>query len=712
MTATITDKTADQQTSVPAAGQVDGFEDADGNFVTRNRTEGHVIECDGERAIIAADAGDNARGSDDYWAVGQLISVRVGESRIVGLIFQVDTQDGEWRPNDNNIVHIHIELVGEIRTENGKETFTTGIANYPFMGAVAHRIRASDLTAIYSTSAANSVQIGNLAQDASIPALISIDSLLSRHFAVVGTTGVGKSTAVTLLLRKIVTARPDIRILLLDPHNEFTAAFPEHAITIDSTTLELPFWMFQLDEFVEVIFRGRPPIPEEVDALRDFIPMAKDRYANENGVAQSALRKKEREVSSVTADTPVPYRMIDLIKLIQEREGQLDGKADRPVLRALKNRLEAILQDKRFRFMFQPKTPGDTLEKTISQIFRVPQNGKPVCVFEMSGLPSEVMNSVVSVLSRFAFDLAVSSDGSIPTLLVCEEAHRYIPADPDAGFWPTRAAIARIAKEGRKYGVFLSVITQRPGELDPTILSQCNSIFAMRLGNEHDKEIIRAAISGAAKSTTSFLSSIANREAIAFGEAVSTPMRMMFETVSREALPGSHIYDTQDKLRNGDGGAGLRDIIRRMRKQDEVHAYFDPDNGTMPGVAFVGEAVDDQKPSTERLVPDQTAGPARHIKDPPPLAAAVAENNTPPPVVNREVSASAAPTPRPAAPQPQPAVRQPQPASADHRPKAPSRSFGQDGYSKASATERPAEAATTSSRDERANDLIRSFRNR
>lgn len=675
----------------------DGYHDNNGNFVKRNRTEGHVVECDGERAIIAAEAGTQAPGSDDYWAVGQLISVQVGTSRIVGLIYQVDIQNGEWRANEINTVHIHIELVGEIQvSEDGSEKFSSGIANYPFMGAIAHRIRASDLTAIYAASTESAIPIGSLSQDSSIPALITIDKLLSRHFAVVGTTGVGKSTAVTLLLRKIVEQRPDIRILMLDPHNEFTTAFPEHAITIDASTLELPFWMFQLDEFVEVIFRGRPANPEEVDALRDFIPMAKDRYASENVVGQSSLRKRERDSSSLTADTPVPYRMVDLIKLINEREGQLDGKADRPVLRALKTRLEAIMQDTRFRFMFQPKTPGDTLEKTIGQIFRVPQNGKPICVFEMSGLPSEVMNAVVSVLARFAFDIGVSSNGSMPTLLVCEEAHRYIPADISSGFWPTRAAIARIAKEGRKYGVFLNVITQRPGELDPTILSQCNTIFAMRLGNEHDKDIIRQAISGAARSTTSFLSSIANREAIAFGEAVSTPMRMMFETVSQKALPGSHIYDAQEKLRNGDSGTALRDVVRRMRKQDEVQTYFDPETGAAPELAFVGDKVDEQRPSTERLAPIESAGPAVQIREP----SVAAKHNMA--------------APAPAAPQAQrplagpPAGQDPM-KRVDPRPQqTPSRRFGQDAYSGDAARQPEENVAPT--RDARGNDLIRNFR--
>ncbi len=543
----------------------------------RNRTEGHVIECDGERAVIAASAGKSTSASDDYWAVGQLISVRVNENRVVGLIYKIDAPTKDWDRNTDNVVHIYIELVGEIRNDStGVARFTGGIAAYPYAGAVAHRIRAADLAAVYAASTDNSVQIGQLSQDRSVPALISIDKLLSRHFAVVGTTGVGKSTAVTLLLRKIIAARPDVRVLLFDPHNEFTAAFPRDAVTVDASSVDLPFWLFKLDELVEVIFRGRKADPTEVDALRDLIPLARERFRRGEG-GSSPLLRRDKVTTSLTADTPVPYRMVDLLALIEERIGQLEGKADRPALKSLKARLESILADPRFRFMFGAKTVSDVFGDVVSLLFRVPQAGKPICVFEMSGLPSDVVNAVVSVLCRMAFDLAVSSDGTIQTLVVCEEAHRYIPADQNAGFFPTRQAIARIAKEGRKYGVFLGVITQRPGELDQTILSQCNTIFAMRLGNDRDQDIIRSAISGGAKSTLSFLSSIANRECIAFGEALHAPMRMIFEHIAQEALPGSHIYEKQEKNRSGAFAQPIDVVIRRIRYGDEAEfAHEEP----------------------------------------------------------------------------------------------------------------------------------------
>ena len=544
----------------------------------RNRTDGHVIECNGEKAIIHAKTGPSVSASEDYWAVGQLISIQVAESRVVGLVYKVDLPGAQWEQGIDQSIHIHVELVGQVDTQTGGTLrFSSGIATYPHMGAIAHRIRAADLAAIYTTTLKNTVSVGHLSQNADIPALISIDSLISRHFAVLGSTGVGKSSAVSLLLRKIIRQRPDLRVLILDPHNEFASAFPEHSISIDYTTFDLPYWLFRLDEFAEAVFRGRPTVPAEVDALRDMIPIAKERFASAEAAATSSLLKKDRDYSSMTADTPAPYRIADLIKLIEERIGQLDGKPDRPTMKALKQRLQALVADPRYRFMFSAPTTLDTMRQTIGHIFRVPKNDRPICVFQLAGLPSEVVNSVASVLCRMAFDLAVSSDGRVQTLVVCEEAHRYIPADATAGFWPTRQAIARIAKEGRKYGVYLAVITQRPGELDPTILSQCSTVFAMRLGNERDQEIIRGAITGASQSTIGFLSSIANREAIAFGEAVPTPMRMMFETIAPEQLPAAHITKTQESVRLGDTHISLDTILMRMRQLNAAESINNDD---------------------------------------------------------------------------------------------------------------------------------------
>ncbi len=526
-----------------------------------NRFLGRVVACNGSRATIAAVAEKGETSLTELWSVGRLISISVGENRVVALVCSMHTASEEWSEETNNTIRIEVELMGEVYVgPDGREEFSAGISRYPYLGAIAHRIRASDLARIYDSKQTDSCVIGRLTQDESLDATIHVPSMLAKHFAIVGTTGVGKSTAVTLLLNKAIAADPKLRVLILDPHNEFAAAFPEHSVVIETDTLELPFWLFRLEELAEVIFRGRPPVPEELDILRDVIPDAKKAFKG----GESGLMRRQTEKSSITAETPVPYRIADLLAMIDERIGRLEGRTDKPHLRSLKVRIVSAINDPRYHFMFSSNTITDTIQDTIAKIFRIPGEGKPIATFELAGIPSEVVNSVASVLCRMAFEIGLWGNGGIHMLVVCEEAHRYVPADPSFGFLPTRQAIARIAKEGRKYGVSLGIITQRPGELDPTILSQCSTVFAMRLANDRDQEIIRSAISNSSISTTSFISSIGNGEAIAFGEAVAVPMRMRFSRVEEARLPRAHgITDMVDE--DAPPTVDLRSIVSRMR---------------------------------------------------------------------------------------------------------------------------------------------------
>ena len=532
-----------------------------------SRVLGHVVQCDGARAVIAAAIEPERPAQGGHWTVGKIISINLGRTRTVGLIYSIDRPGRRWDDTETNPIMIHVELIGEVRDQAGIPTFDRGITEYPHIGALAHRIRARDLRAIYDLGGQRSITIGHLSQDAEIEACLAVEETLTRHFAIVGTTGVGKSSAISLFLRKMIVARPDLRVLLLDPHNEFAASLPEHCVRIDTNTLDLPFWLFQLEELVEVLYRGREAVAEEVEILRDVITEAKQNYRVSG--AEGFLRRAN---SAFTADTPVPYRMADVLQLIHERMGQLESKPDRPHYRQLRIRIEAALADPRYRFMFSSRLIEDTLHETISHIFRIPGEGRPVTCFEMAGLPSEVVNAVCSVLARLAFDLALWGKGKLNLLILCEEAHRYMPSDPRLGFAPTRHAFSRIAKEGRKYGCFLGIVTQRPGDLDPTVLSQCSTVFAMRLANEKDQEIIRSAIADSSTSTLAFLSSMGQREAIAFGHGVATTMRMKFEKLPAEFLPGTK-DDMRSKLHAPSATGKVDDIdlmaiIAQMRSSD------------------------------------------------------------------------------------------------------------------------------------------------
>ncbi|MBB2710583.1 UNVERIFIED_ORG: hypothetical protein GGE53_002219 [Rhizobium etli] len=638
-----------------------------------NRFLGRVVACSGSRATIAAVAVEGNTDLTELWSVGRLISISVGRNRVVALVYQMNTGSHAWGEGEDNTFKIETELLGEVRVdEDGREEFSTGISRYPYLGAIAHRIRSADLMRIYDAGTGTTAVIGKLTQDESIDAAIHIPSMLSKHFAVVGSTGVGKSTAVSLLLHKAIAADPKLRVLILDPHNEFAAAFPKHAVTIDTDTLDLPFWLMRLEEFAEVVFRGRPPVPEELDMLRDIMPEAKRAFRG----SDNSLVRRTTEKSSITADTPVPYRMADLLALIDERIGRLEGRAEKPSLRSLKMRLIAAINDPRYHFMFSNNTISDTITDTIAQIFRIPGDSRPICTFQLAGIPSEVVNSVASVLCRMAFEVALWSDGAIHMLVVCEEAHRYIPSDPSLGFVPTRQAIARIAKEGRKYGVSLGIITQRPGELDQTILSQCSTLFAMRLANDRDQEIIRSAIPNSSISTTSFISSIGNGEAIAFGEAISVPMRMRFSRVDENLLPKAASANSKHSEEDPDT-VDLRKIVTRMRA-----VTVGPDISNFQQSFGASTAPSDEADDADEVLEAKPYAPPPPAS-PPPVSAPLESYRrellpqtpgldpaAPPPVdprldaLRREMRREEPIFPRPAPPTDQPAITRREPGSS------------------------------------------------
>lgn len=534
------------------------------------RELGRLVALNGTQGTIACRLSEGDDGA--HWSVGHLISIVHANSRLVGVVCDLTTADRSWSESEGNISYVGIEFSGEIVDDDaGDPVFYRGIRSYPALGAVAHRIRSDDLRAIYTFRGVEGVEIGRLTQNLEVPASVSVDELVTRHFAVIGSTGVGKTTAVSMLVKKCLAGRPKLRALIIDPHNEYARNFPGISVVLNSDNLELPYWMFKFEEIADIIYSGRKPNSDELDALFDVIKTAKSQFVASSAslVATSPLRRQPNADNAwVSADTPVPYRVADMVHIIEEWLGKLDQRYPRSDLRSLKHRLETLSRDPRYRFMFGKVVVEDNMAKVISRIFRLPKSGAPVTVMQLAGLPNEVVNSLVSVLARLAFEIALWSEGSYEIAVVCEEAHRYIPTDQSQAFGPTRTAIGRIAKEGRKYGCSLGIVTQRPAELDATVLSQCSTMFAMRLANEHDKAIIRSAVGVSSASTIAFLSSIADREAIAFGEAIATPMRMKFADARQE---------------RGDVGAGepepqmahldLRKIVCRLRGEYPGESY-------------------------------------------------------------------------------------------------------------------------------------------
>ena len=287
-----------------------------------------------------------------------------------------------------------------------------------------------------------------------------------------------------------------------------------------------------------MVYGGRTPVAEEVEILAEVIPVAKALYSHYKSVDRTVRRKADVGSSGYTIDTPVPYTVQELVSQIDERMGRLENRGARMHYHRLISRIETIRNDPHYAFMFEnANVGGDTMGAILGNLFRLDPKGKPITVMQMAGLPAETIDAVVCVLCRLAFDFGLWSEGAVPLLLVCEEAHRYASSDPTSGFNPTRRALIRIAREGRKYGVSLGLVTQRPAELDATIIAQCGTLFAMRMGNELDQALLRSAVSDAAANLLSFVPTLSTGEAVAFGEGVSVPVRLTFRRLAEANLP-------------------------------------------------------------------------------------------------------------------------------------------------------------------------------
>jgi hypothetical protein len=253
--------------------------------------------------------------------------------------------------------------------------------------------------------------------------------------------------------------------------------------------------------------------------------------------------------------------------------GKLENRSSRMKFHRLMQRIEAVSNDPRYGFMFEnANVGGDTMAESLSELFRLPANGKPMTIMQLAGFPTEVVNAVVSVLCRMAFEFGLWSDGAVPLLFVCEEAHRYASSDPAIGFGPTRRALSRIAKEGRKYGVFLGLVTQRPAELDSTIISQCSTLFALRMANERDQALLRSAVSDAGSSLLDFLPSLGTGEALAFGEGVPLPTRFKFKMLPQHLIPASEsVNNSRIDANRTEEPDFLDQVIERWRSATMSH---------------------------------------------------------------------------------------------------------------------------------------------
>ena len=532
---------------------------------------GRVVSVTGSQAVVMLDQeveGPKARRAE----LGAILKIDTPSSALLGLVSALSIPVPSQKEGEPEVRVAELELVGQlIKNPCGSiGTFRRGVSGYPSLGDLVEIATGEELRRAYSWSNGQAVSIGTLMQDSSIPAMVHVDELLGKHCAILGSTGTGKSCGIAVLLRAILEQNEQAHILLLDPHNEYAQCFGDSAEVITPEDLQLPFWLLTFEEFVQVVIGNAAGKTKAIDNLTELIPIAKTRYAMNRGRENGALLSRgNAQMGGYTVDTPVPYRISDLISMLDDRMGRLENRGDVGPYRQLKTRLETISGDPRYAFMFGSLTVQDHMADIIGRLMRVPVNGKPISILELTGVPSEIVNVVVSVICRMTFDFALWSNGAVPVTLICEEAHRYVPNNPNLGFEPTRRAIARIAKEGRKYGVSLCLVSQRPSELDPTILSQCNTVFSMRMSNDRDQDFVRAAIFDTAASLLDFLPSMGPREAIVFGDGVTLPGRIRFAELPEDVMPRSRTSCfTKNWQQETSGPINLADVVERWRAAD------------------------------------------------------------------------------------------------------------------------------------------------
>lgn len=527
---------------------------------------GAVVSVSGSamRCLLRSEPGADggAPTSSPAARVGALVKARTPASFVYGIVNNLEIEsmgdDGSGR------AVAQVDLLGEALDSvesGGVRVFQRGVSIHPVLGAHLMGADGADVGTVYAKPSAVTLRIGTIHQDQMVPAYVLPNDMLGKHLAILGTTGSGKSCTVALVLRALLGKNPNAHVVLLDPHAEYAHAFDGLTEVIDPSSLVLPCWLLNFEETVAVMVVTGSASEREAQAsiLKEAILQARKKFVGEG-----------EESAAITVDTPVPYRIGDLLRIIDANMGKLD-KADNsaPFLR-LKSRIESLNSDRRFAFMFSGVMVRDNMASVMSRILRIPVAGKPLTVMDLSGVPSEVVDVVVSVLCRAIFDFALWKDRArpLPVLLVCEEAHRYVPARDDQGFRSTKMALARIAKEGRKYGVSLCLVSQRPSELDPSILSQCGTLFALRMGNRQDQDFVSRALPDSAQGLLSVLPSLRPQEAVVVGEGVTVPMRVHFDELDPAHRPRSGTAEFCTAWQADTEGLPLvADTITRWRAQ-------------------------------------------------------------------------------------------------------------------------------------------------
>lgn len=438
-----------------------------------------------------------------------------------------------------------------------KLEFERGVTTFPLPQQKVYLTPRAELGFIYGEGTGSTILLGEHVGSGGTPCYAEMNDLLGKHTAILGSTGAGKSGTVAAVLHSILDRGKDAnhqkwhpQIVVLDPHNEYGTAFPSHVrLCTDEDSLLLPYWLLNLEETAS-LFVGKA---EEAATSQTNIVMNALLKARQQGATELGL-----DVSSITVDSPVPYFIGDPYGL--DEFGNKNGARDneRGFVGAVNSlrpdgsdkkkhegytkvirKVESLCRDSRKAFMMKEwDGQNDPLTSVVKQFIG---DSDPIRIVDLSGVPNEVAGAASSAIARTLFSVKLwqsrEERESNPVLLVCEEAHRYVPNRGEAQYEAAQDAIRKLAKEGRKYGIGLMLVSQRPSEVEATVLSQCNSWIVLRITNDSDRSHVQGVLPDSLAGLTKVLSGLRRREAIFVGQAAVLPSRILIRDLVKDGKP-------------------------------------------------------------------------------------------------------------------------------------------------------------------------------
>jgi len=517
--------------------------------------------------------------------IGSFVKIPLGYTQLFGVVTQAgaDAVPDALRQvlikNDNSQVSIGNRWISVVLVGEGiSNRFDRGVAQYPTSDDEVHLVTIGDLQIIYGGfDQENVITVGQVSASESLPAQLDLNKMLTRHCAILGSTGSGKSNTVSVILEAISsrTKLKSERIIVIDPHGEYNDSLTNYCkvykiradINKQQSELYIPYWALPFDELLS-IFSGRLN-----DVQKDYVRQE----LVKKKIYSAKKLKNPPNLNTITSDSPVPFSLKQLWFDLDDFERQTHSDNGRSIKTALiqvgnadkylsniytpaspgggqpflNNKAQSILSfldsiknktlDERFKFLFkpgeyEPSSDGSIVKDLDQLLIDWIGHDKPITVLDLSGMPPEIMVSVSGALLKIIYDSIFWGQNlnvggrKQPLLFVLEEAHNYLKAGDNS---IASRTVQTIAKEGRKYGAGLLLITQRPSELNETVLSQCGSVISLRMTNGKDRSHVSSAIQDDLQDLINLLPSLRTGEGLVMGEMVKIPSRVKFSLIGK-----------------------------------------------------------------------------------------------------------------------------------------------------------------------------------